>query len=305
MAEGERACDIWADWLLSGRFGGDPDVQRRVMEQLRGIRDEILDQADPLQDRVVLDVGCGDGLVAFGALERGVREVVFSDVSEDLLDESRRLSAGLEVADRCRFVRAAAEDLSPLKDESVDVVTVRSVLIYVEDKRAAFGEFHRVLRPGGRLSMFEPINRLNRFLRMYDDSEVEELEDRVKGVFEKLQPRDHDPMLNFDDRDLVDHAEGAGFNPVALRLEVKSESPEPMGWDAYRHRVEPESPDNARGHPRSAERGRAAALHNPHAATGRTGAWTPPNGHGVPRRQQTRLTAPPAPHTPSHRYSAP
>jgi arsenite methyltransferase len=39
------------------------------------------------------------------------------------------------------------------------VVTTRSVLIYVKDKRrAAFEELHRVLKPGGRLSIFEPIN---------------------------------------------------------------------------------------------------------------------------------------------------
>jgi arsenite methyltransferase len=32
------------------------------------------------------------------------------------------------------------------------------LLIYVERKQAAFAEFSRVLRPGGRLSIFEPIN---------------------------------------------------------------------------------------------------------------------------------------------------
>lgn len=33
------------------------------------------------------------------------------------------------------------------------------MLIYVEDKQRAFDEFFRVLRPGGRLSIYEPINR--------------------------------------------------------------------------------------------------------------------------------------------------
>ena len=55
-------------------------------------------------------------------------------------------------------MQAAAEDLAPIADESVDVVTTRSVVIYVTEKQRAFDEFHRVLRPGGRLSMFEPIN---------------------------------------------------------------------------------------------------------------------------------------------------
>jgi arsenite methyltransferase len=81
--------------------------------------------------------------------------------------------------------------------------------------------------------LFEPINRLNRFLRAYDAGPVQELEDRVKDVFETLQPRDSDPMLDFDDRDLVAFAEAAGFPRVRLSLEVKTEPPEPLGWDAY------------------------------------------------------------------------
>jgi ubiquinone/menaquinone biosynthesis C-methylase UbiE len=36
------------------------------------------------------------------------------------------------------------------------VVVIRSVLIYVAEKRTAFTHLHRVLRPGGRLSLFEP-----------------------------------------------------------------------------------------------------------------------------------------------------
>jgi arsenite methyltransferase len=233
MDSEERGRDCWCEWLLERRFGGDAEMRRRAMEQLRATCDRVLDQAGLVEGETLLDVGCGDGLIAFGALERGTGRAIFSDISEDLLDESRRLAGELGVLDRCHFVRAAAEDLSPIDDESVDMVTTRSVLIYVEDKRRAFAEFHRVLRPGGRLSMFEPINRLNRFLRAYGAQGVQELDDRVKGVFEALQPRESDPMLDFDDRDLVDLAETAGFPRVTLTLEVKTEPPEPMAWDTY------------------------------------------------------------------------
>jgi arsenite methyltransferase len=233
MDSQERGRDGWCEWLLDRRFGGDAEVRRRGMAQLRAICDRVLDQAGLVEGETLLDVGCGDGLIAFGALERGSGRAIFSDISEDLLDESRRLAEELGVLDRCAFVGAAAEDLSSIEDESVDIVTTRSVLIYVEDKRRAFTEFHRVLRPGGRLSMFEPINRLNRLLRAYNPKGVQELDDRVKGVFEALQPRDGDPMLDFDDRDLVDLAETAGFPRITLALEVKAEPPEPMPWDTY------------------------------------------------------------------------
>jgi arsenite methyltransferase len=225
--------DRWARWLLERRFGGDEELRRRFLAQLTRTRDRVLDNAALAEGETLLDAGCGDGLIAFGALERGAREVVFTDVSQDLLDESRRIAAQLDVLERCRFLRAPAENLAGVDDASVDVVTTRSVLIYVEDKERAFAEFFRVLRPGGRISLFEPINRLNRFGRVFDVPEVEDLDERVRGVYERLQPRDSDPMLDFDDRDLVELAEAAGFPEVVLTLEVDVKPPEPTRWDAF------------------------------------------------------------------------
>jgi arsenite methyltransferase len=225
--------DCWSTWLGRDRFGGDAGVEHRTMERLRGIRDRVLDQARLAAGDTVLDVGCGDGLVAFGALDRGAGLCIFADISQTLLDESRRVAETSGVLERCRFVRAPADDLSGLASGTVDVVTTRSVLIYVEDKTSAFREFRRVLRPRGRVSIFEPVNRLNRLMRAYDSGAVRELDERLQGAFEELQPRDSDPMLNFDDRDLVELAERAGFGRVNLTLEVTVEPPEPMPWEAF------------------------------------------------------------------------
>jgi arsenite methyltransferase len=225
--------DCWSEWLLVRRFAGDADVEARWLEELQATRDRVLDATEVSEDETLLDVGCGDGLIAFGALERGAATVVFSDISQDLLEESRRIATQLCVLDRCRFVLAAADDLAPIADASVDVVTTRSVLIYVDDKERSFSEFHRVLRPGGRVSIFEPINRLNRMAGAYDTRGIADIADRVKAVFEQLQPSETDPMLNFDDRDLIDAAERAGFARVHLTLEVDTRPPEPLPWDAF------------------------------------------------------------------------
>jgi ubiquinone/menaquinone biosynthesis C-methylase UbiE len=199
----------------------------------REVRERVLDGAELAEGETLLDVGCGDGLIAFGAIERGAGQVVFSDISQDLLDECRRLAEELDVLDRCRFLLAAADDLHDLADASVDVVTTRSVLIYVDDKESAFREFHRVLPQGGRVSLFEPINRISRFVDAYDVAAVQELDDRLRSVFGRLQPRETDPMLNFDERDLVELAERVGFERVHLTLEVETSPPEPAPWDAF------------------------------------------------------------------------
>jgi arsenite methyltransferase len=73
--------DCWSEWLLVRRFAGDADVEARWLEELQATRDRVLDATEVSEDETLLDVGCGDGLIAFGALERGAATVVFSDIS--------------------------------------------------------------------------------------------------------------------------------------------------------------------------------------------------------------------------------
>jgi arsenite methyltransferase len=66
---------------------------------------------------------------------------------------ARSIAQEIEVLHRCEFLRASADDFSSLAAASVDAVTTRSVLIFVSAKQQAFKEFHRVLKPKGRLSI--------------------------------------------------------------------------------------------------------------------------------------------------------
>lgn len=223
--------DKWAHWLRSRRDGGDVDLRGRHAATLLAFREGVLDRAALVEDDVVLDVGTGDGLIGFGALERGAR-VVFSDVSQDLLDVCRSRAGRFE--DRCRFVRAAADDLSGVADVSVDVVTTRSVLIYVERKPVAFTEFFRVLRPGGRLSLFEPINS---FAALHDSYDLFGLDmTPVADLVVKMRDAytDEPAMSGFDERHLLLCARAAGFTAIKLDYHVDWDVPQPppRDWQA-------------------------------------------------------------------------
>jgi len=208
-----------------------------MLEHLGGVRDKVLDRAEFAAGEMLLDVGCGEGLIGFGALERGAGHVVFSDISEDLLKFCRETADPLGMSGRCRFVNASAHELAGVEDGSVDVVTTRSVLIYVAEKGQAFREFFRVLRPGGRLSLFEPINRFGMHERRqgfwgYPSDGLHDLADRVEGVYETIQPPT-DPMLDFDERDLIRFAEDAGFFPIDLELQAEVRWTDPKPWPAF------------------------------------------------------------------------
>jgi arsenite methyltransferase len=227
LTDRNATADKWATWLLHRRDGGDLEQRAIALDYLLPIRDRVLEQASIRAGDVVLDVGAGEGLIAFGAAERvgPSGTVIFSDVSEDLLSHSRKLAEELGYADRMTFVRAGAEELEGVDDGSVDVVTTRSVLIYVEDKAAAFRAFHRVLRSSGRLSIFEPINSY--FPESFDDFwgfDARPVRDLVAKIWEYEgwigEATETDPMLNFTEKDLLQHAESAGFEAIHLELHV-------------------------------------------------------------------------------------
>ncbi len=243
MAQAKQ--DIWKAWLLERRFGGDQALLDRTLQEfLYPIRDKILDTARLQEGETLLDVGCGDGLVAFGALERlETGRVLFSDISQELLDHSAHLAEKMDVTERCEFVQASAEDLAVIPDGSVDVVTTRSVLIYVADKAKAFREFYRVLRGNGRISLFEPINSFaypspRHIFSGYDVTPVMEITDKIKALYLALQPPKTDPMLNFNERDLFSLAEEAGFSEINLELKLAlTKSPEILTWEGLLNRA--------------------------------------------------------------------
>jgi demethylmenaquinone methyltransferase/2-methoxy-6-polyprenyl-1,4-benzoquinol methylase len=103
----------------------------------------------------VVDVAGGTGALAELIAARGAR-VVVADLSYEMIRVgTTRVGAAVHwtVADALRL---------PLPDASVDAVTIAFGLRNLNDTRAGLAEFHRVVRPGGRLAVLEfsrPVRR--------------------------------------------------------------------------------------------------------------------------------------------------
>jgi SAM-dependent methyltransferase len=121
------------------------------------------------------------------------------------------------------------------------------VLTYVPDKRAAVSEFHRVLKPGGRVSIAEPI---------FQDQALENCALGRMIQSQPAQPANHQteflkllhryraaqypsteaeiwasPITNFSERDLVHLFREAGFTNVHLELLIDHKRPVSLSWE--------------------------------------------------------------------------
>jgi arsenite methyltransferase len=233
------ATDPWAEWILRRRDAG---TEGGALTHLGPVRDAVLEGAALAAGETLVDVGCGDGMIGMAALPLVGDDgrVVFTDVSPRVVDACREAvdTAGRHAA-RASFVVTSAEDLDGVEDSSADSVTTRSVLIYVERKERAFAAFHRVLRPGGRISLWEPLNcydhpeRDGRLLG-YEVGAVRDLAERVRAVYDERQPAATDPMMNFDERDLLAIAWRVGFRDLHLSLRIEDRAPRPVeDWEGF------------------------------------------------------------------------
>jgi ubiquinone/menaquinone biosynthesis C-methylase UbiE len=105
---------------------------------------EVLDLARPKPGDLALDVATGTGNTAF-ALAPYVRRVIGLDVTREMLDQARRITAANAVKN-VDWVLGDAADL-PFQDETFDLYAVRAAPHHFPDLDAFLSEAFRVLKP--------------------------------------------------------------------------------------------------------------------------------------------------------------
>lgn len=128
------------------------------------LRDRLLDQIQFKGDERVLDVGCGRGLMLIGAAKRlktgkatGIDVWNPADLSGNSADAAKQNAKIEGVSDRVRIETGDARKLV-YPDKHYDVVMSSLAIHNIPDedgRNQAIGEMWRVLKPGGRLLIYD------------------------------------------------------------------------------------------------------------------------------------------------------
>ena len=142
-------------------YGSDAAITPETLAPLdhfngRGLAatQELVALLDPQAGESLLDIGSGIGgparwiAVQYGCTVTGV------DVTAAFCETARALNAACGVADRVRIVDGTALAL-PFPDASFDRAYAHGVLTSIADKLGVYREACRVLKPGGRLVLFQ------------------------------------------------------------------------------------------------------------------------------------------------------
>jgi len=125
------------------------DALRPLSREDRGRLHAMLDAAGLEATDIVVDVGCGTGRITLPLSALTSARVIGVDNETRMLDVAR----SKDEAARVEWLRGSAYAL-PLPD-GIAALTVMVWLVHLLRQRGrAFGEAHRVLRSGGRLSIW-------------------------------------------------------------------------------------------------------------------------------------------------------
>jgi ubiquinone/menaquinone biosynthesis C-methylase UbiE len=168
----------------------------------------------------VLEIAAGTGMVT-RALARSLPETV-SIVATDLNQPMVDFAAVQEGSAGVTWRQADAQSL-PFEDQSFDAVVCQFGVMFFPDKRAAYREALRVLKPGGRY-LFNVWDRI-------EDNEVPQIvTEALATVFPQDPPRflARTPHGYHDPTTIRDDVQAAGFKQIAIdTVERRSRAPSP------------------------------------------------------------------------------
>jgi SAM-dependent methyltransferase len=162
-----------------------------------------------LRGKRVLVPSSGDNCAVFGFYLLGAAVTSF-DIAERQLYNAQKIDG--EQSWNIEFICKDSMELDGITSDEYDLVyTSNGVHVWISDLPKMYGNFHRVLKPGGRYVMFET----HPFIRPFDDSGMEI---KVKKPYEETGPFRSGEITEYKWRimDIFNAIQNAGFNVTRM-----------------------------------------------------------------------------------------
>ncbi|MDH5184320.1 MAG: bifunctional 2-polyprenyl-6-hydroxyphenol methylase/3-demethylubiquinol 3-O-methyltransferase UbiG [Gammaproteobacteria bacterium] len=133
----------------------DRGSEFKPLHDINPLRLNYIDNIAQIEDKKVIDVGCGGGILAESMAMRGAH-VTGIDMGEAPLSVARlhQLESGVEVD----YQRITAEEIADEQPGKFDVVTCMEMLEHVPDPASTIVACAKLVKPGGHV-FFSTINR--------------------------------------------------------------------------------------------------------------------------------------------------
>lgn len=170
---------------------GKENIAMLQAQQL--MEDRLARELDSKDNLTVFDAGCGEGKVAIYLAKKYNFNVVGVDLLDWAIKKAKENASYENVQNKVDFKVMDYTDLK-FPDKKFDGVYTMETLVHVPDYRKALRQFYRILKPKGRLVLFEysmspkkdiPDN-LEPYLMLIEESGMHSLPYFVHGSFPQL-----------------------------------------------------------------------------------------------------------------------
>lgn len=191
-------------WDLEGEFA--------ALHKINPLRLEFIEQFQTIQNKQILDIGCGGGILSESLAKAGAK-VTGIDLADEVLTVAKLHSLDSEIPVTYQLI--AAEDFATEHPNEFDMVTCMEMLEHVPDPQAIIMAATKTVKPGGWL-FFSTLNRNYKsyLLAIFAAEQVLNLVPKGTHTHEKfIKPSELDAMARQAGLTLIEGA-GIDFNPL-------------------------------------------------------------------------------------------
>lgn len=185
-------------FLLKGikHFGYYPKGREKIhMEEAQKLMiEKIYEKLKPEAGSLLLDAGCGEGETALYLADKYNLQIKGIDLTDLSISQANKNLASRKLEKQVKFETMDYENLD-FPDQTFDIVYTMETLVHSTDYSKALSEFYRVLKPRGKIILFEysmapfndfPKNSKKEMEIVYEESGMHSLPYFIHGRFPEI-----------------------------------------------------------------------------------------------------------------------